>query len=263
MSSSYPSHTSIIAGTPFTTSSRYRPLRQVGAGAYGVVASAEDLAGGKVAIKKVTHVLGDLIDAKRVLREVKLMRHLGVHENVVRLVDLEPESASASSLRDLYIVTQLFDTDLHHILYSKQRLTAAHISYFVYQTMRGLKYIHSAGVLHRDLKPSNLLVNSNCDLAICDFGLARGFSPQPLAGAGASAPLQSALPESPPLACCMTEYVVTRWYRAPEVILGSHTYGAGVDVWSVGCILAELLLRKPLFAGRDYLDQLALQHQIL
>jgi len=102
--------------------------------------------------------------------------------------------------------------------------------------------VHAAKVLHRDLKPGNLLVNKNCDLKICDFGLARGFDPSKNKGQQAA----------------LTEYVVTRWYRAPELLVENETYGPGIDIWSVGCILAEFLGRKALFPGRDYLQQLRL-----
>lgn len=104
------------------------------------------------------------------------------------------------------------------------------------QILRGLKYVHSADVLHRDLKPSNLLLNASCDLKICDFGLAR----------------TNEVPSD------MTEYVVTRWYRAPELLLNAHSYTPAIDMWSVGCIIAEMLGRKPAFPGKDYLDQLKL-----
>lgn len=115
------------------------------------------------------------------------------------------------------------------------------MQYFLYQILRGLKYIHSANVLHRDLKPSNLLLNANCDLKICDFGLARVTSETDF----------------------MTEYVVTRWYRAPELLLNSSDYTAAIDVWSVGCIFMELMDRKPLFPGRDHVHQLRLLMEVL
>ena len=114
------------------------------------------------------------------------------------------------------------------------------LQYFLYQILRGLKYIHSANVLHRDLKPSNLLLNANCDLKICDFGLARTTSETDF----------------------MTEYVVTRWYRAPELLLNSSEYTAAIDVWSVGCIFMELMDRKPLFPGRDHVHQLRLLTEV-
>ena len=118
-------------------------------------------------------------------------------------------------------------------------MTDAHYQSFVHQILVGLKYIHSANVLHRDLKPGNLLVNADCELKICDFGLARGFSIDPERNAG-----------------FLTEYVATRWYRAPEIMLSFQSYTKAIDVWSVGCILAELLGSKPFFKGRDYVDQL-------
>ena len=105
----------------------------------------------------------------------------------------------------------------------------------MYQLLRGCLYIHSANIIHRDLKPSNLLLNKNCDLKICDFGLARGYEVT---------------------TTTLTEYVVTRWYRAPEVILNASHYTNALDVWSIGCIFAELLGRAPLFPGDDYLDQI-------
>jgi mitogen-activated protein kinase 1/3 len=115
------------------------------------------------------------------------------------------------------------------------------VQYFLYQLLRGLKYIHSANVLHRDLKPSNLLVNANCELKIADFGLARTTSDTNF----------------------MTEYVVTRWYRAPELLLNCSEYTEAIDVWSVGCIFMELLNRKPLFPGKDYVQQLVLITEVL
>lgn len=131
------------------------------------------------------------------------------------------------------------ECDLAAIIRSGQPLTDAHFQSFIYQILCGLRYIHSANVLHRDLKPGNLLVNADCELKICDFGLARGFSVDPEENAG-----------------YMTEYVATRWYRAPEIMLSFQSYTKAIDVWSVGCILAELLGGKPFFKGRDYVDQL-------
>eukprot|EP00879_Flechtneria_rotunda_P022515 GHRR01023766.1.p1 GENE.GHRR01023766.1~~GHRR01023766.1.p1 ORF type:complete len:203 (+),score=66.72 GHRR01023766.1:637-1245(+) len=163
----------------------------------------------KVAIKKITNCFDNAVDAKRILREVALLSHLR-HENVMSLRDVVPP-ANPSNFKDVYLVYDLMDTDLHQIIRSPQQLSPDHISYFVYQVLRGLKYIHSANVLHRDLKPSNLLVNANCDLKICDFGLARGAGVEEQAA--------------------MTEYVVTRWYRAPELLLSCNDYTAAIDVW--------------------------------
>ncbi|XP_058110049.1 mitogen-activated protein kinase homolog NTF6-like isoform X2 [Magnolia sinica] len=159
---------------------------------------------------------------------------------IVRIKDVvrPPER---ENFNDVYIVYELMDTDLHQIIRSSQTLTVDHCQYFLYQLLRGLKYIHSANVLHRDLKPSNLLLNANCDLKICDFGLARTTSETDL----------------------MTEYVVTRWYRAPELLLNCSEYTAAIDIWSVGCIFMEIIKREPLFPGKDYVQQLRLITELL
>jgi len=171
--------------------------------------------------------------AKRTLREIKLLLHFD-HENVIDIRDLMCATTDCS---DLYVVTSLMDTDLHKVIRSPQPLSDQHVQYFLYQLLRGLKYIHSCNVLHRDLKPSNLLVNENCDLKITDFGLSRGVNPSDCLD-------------------FLTEYVVTRWYRAPEIVLSSDKYTKAVDMWSVGCIFGELLGRKPLFPGSDHVQQL-------
>lgn len=221
----------------FYIDSRYTQLRPLGGGAYGIVASAFDtVTGHKVAIKKIKDVFGDLIDAKRILRELKLLKHLSSHENIVNILDIMTVPPNSPKFEDIYIVTNLLESDLEKIIKSKQRLTDQHFQYFLYQILRALKYVHSANVLHRDLKPSNILVNGNCDLALCDFGLARGFETE-----GEDT---------------MTQYVVTRWYRAPELLCDSPYYGKPVDIWSVGCIFSELLIHEPFFRGENPQHQL-------
>ncbi|XP_014815961.1 PREDICTED: mitogen-activated protein kinase 7-like [Calidris pugnax] len=138
------------------------------------------------------------------------------------------------------------ESDLHQIIHSAQPLTLEHVRYFLYQLLRGLKYIHSANVLHRDLKPSNLLVNENCELKIGDFGMARGLGADPRQAKA-----------------FLTEYVATRWYRAPELLLSLHRYTRAIDMWSVGCIFAEMLGRRQLFPGRNYVHQLQLIMAVL
>ena len=133
------------------------------------------------------------------------------------------------------------DVDLHKIIQSPQPLSERHIQFFIYQILSGLKYIHSAGLLHRDIKPSNILLNEDCQLRICDFGLARPIprkSTEEHKAQGSKSRF-------------MTEYVVTRWYRSPELLLQEKYYTTAIDVWSAGCILAEMLGRKPLFPGQD------------
>uniref|UniRef100_A0A8C3P042 Mitogen-activated protein kinase 7 n=1 Tax=Cyanoderma ruficeps TaxID=181631 RepID=A0A8C3P042_9PASS len=145
-----------------------------------------------------------------------------------------------------YVVLDLMESDLHQIIHSSQPLTLEHVRYFLYQLLRGLKYIHSANVLHRDLKPSNLLVNENCELKIGDFGMARGLGADPRQAKA-----------------FLTEYVATRWYRAPELLLSLHRYSRAIDMWSVGCIFAEMLGRRQLFPGRNYVHQLQLIMAVL
>lgn len=238
----YKTHSFPAGKHTFTIDTRYSMIRVVGSGAYGVVISSKDeKTDENVAIKMVPKAFNDEIDAKRILREIKLLRHLK-HENIISIVDMMPPTARhLEDFHDVYIVADLMETDLHRIIYSKQKLSIDHAQYFIYQVLRGLKYIHSADVIHRDLKPSNLLVNSNCDLKICDFGLARGINE-----AGVDGKTGTML---------LTEYVVTRWYRAPEIMLACHEYSKPIDIWSVGCIFGELIQRKPYFPGDDYIDQ--------
>jgi len=241
----YSTHSFPAGKHTFTIDTRYSMIRVVGSGAYGVVISATDATSDKsVAIKMVPRAFNDEIDAKRILREIKLLKHFR-HDNIVGIVDMMPPTATyLEDFHDVYIVADLMETDLHRIIYSKQKLSIDHAQYFIYQVLRGLKYIHSAQVIHRDLKPSNLLVNSNCDLKICDFGLARGIN--------------EANAEGKTGTMLLTEYVVTRWYRAPEIMLACHEYSKPIDIWSVGCIFGELIQRKPYFPGDDYIDQVRL-----
>lgn len=233
-------HTFMVCGAPFTIPKHYQLIKVCGRGAYGIVIAATDtLSGGNVAIKKVIDCIWHPHQLKQILREARLIRHMS-HENVLSLMDLIPPPSYAD-FRDVYMTVDLMEMDLHRIIYSKEVLLDDHIRYFLYQILSGLSHMHKAGVLHRDLKPSNLLINSDCLLKICDLGLARSKEAEDVG---------------------MTEYVVTRWYRAPELLLGS-AYGDGVDLWAAGCIFAEMLGRKPLFPGETYVHQLQLIMNVL
>ncbi|RDB23713.1 Mitogen-activated protein kinase SLT2/MPK1 [Hypsizygus marmoreus] len=224
-------------GKVFHVEKRWKLIREMGSGAYGVVISAADeISGETVAIKLVTRVFDKVQLAKRALREITLLRHFANHENITGLIDVD---AISQDFNEIYIFMEPMEADLHQIIKSGQSLTNEHVQYFLYQILRGMKYVHSASVIHRDLKPGNLLVNADCELKICDFGLSRGFDSTP-----------------DEYATHLTEYVATRWYRAPEIMLAFRRYNTAIDVWSIGCILAELLLGKPLFKGKDYVDQL-------
>ncbi|XP_077370890.1 mitogen-activated protein kinase 12 isoform X1 [Festucalex cinctus] len=257
-----------IQKTTWEVPQRYTALRAVGSGAYGTVCSAIDQrTKEKVAIKKLYRPFQSLIHTKRAYRELRLLRHIE-HENVICLLDVFTPDSSVEKFQTFYMVMPFVAQDLGHIM-KKRRLTNRIITYLFYQLLRGLKYIHSAGIIHRDLKPGNLAVNENCELKvhlgggnkkrtasnmlhnvfvpflkalhgkcfvsshqILDFGLARQTETE------------------------MTGYVVTRWYRAPEVIFNWMHYSQTVDVWSAACILAEMITGQVLFPGHDSIDQL-------
>jgi mitogen-activated protein kinase 1/3 len=226
----------------FNVSDYYEIKEIVGEGAYGIVCSAiYKPTQQKVAIKKIQPFERNMF-CLRTLRELKLLKHFN-HENIIGILDIQIPY-DFDSFNEVYLIQELMETDLHRVIRS-QKLSDNHCQYFIYQTLRALKALHSANVLHRDLKPSNLLLNSNCDLKICDFGLARSVaSHEDNFG-------------------FMTEYVATRWYRAPEIMLTFQEYTTAIDVWSVGCILAEMLSGRPLFPGTDYHNQLSLIIDVL
>lgn len=210
---------------------KYQDLSPIGTGAYGQVCSATNTTTNEqVAIKKLSRPFQTTMHAKRSFRELKLLRHMD-HENVIGLLDVFTPNTTFENFQDVYMVTALMGADLNSIL-KCQKLTDEHVQFLVYQILRGLKYVHSAGVIHRDLKPSNIAVNEDCELRILDFGLARMAEEE------------------------MTGYVATRWYRAPEIMLNWMHYNQTVDIWSVGCIMAELLTGQTLFPGNDHIDQL-------
>uniref|UniRef100_A0A8C5KE96 mitogen-activated protein kinase n=1 Tax=Jaculus jaculus TaxID=51337 RepID=A0A8C5KE96_JACJA len=219
----------------------YLSPTHVGSGAYGSVwcldgglgltcgSAIDKRSGEKVAIKKLSRPFQSEIFAKRAYRELLLLKRMR-HENVIGLLDVFTPATSLRNFHDFYLVMPFMQTDLQKLM--GMEFSEDKVQYLVYQMLKGLKYIHSAGIVHRDLKPGNLAVNEDCELKILDFGLARHTDSE------------------------MTGYVVTRWYRAPEVILSWMHYNQTVDIWSVGCIMAEMLTGKTLFKGKDYLDQL-------
>jgi serine/threonine protein kinase len=238
--SSLNSRTVKVLGSNFQIDERYDFVDTVGSGAYGVVISAMDKKTGEmVAIKKIEKAFEHPTFTKRTLRELKILR-LMQHDNIINIQTIQLPR-SREEMDEIYVVSELMETDLSTVIRSPQPLEDEHCQFFVYQILRGLKYLHSASVLHRDLKPRNLLVNASCDLKICDFGLARAD-----------------LPNLKVRTASMTDYVATRWYRAPEALLAYKDYSQALDIWSVGCILGELLLREPLLPGNDATHQLEL-----
>lgn len=215
----------------------YRLIRELGRGGYGHVCEAKCIATGeRVAIKRFEHFFRNALDAKRVLREISILPQLQ-SRYVAQLLDVLPLSPSVDCI---YAVLQLAESDLRKLLRSGIVLTPIQVQVLLYRALCGLKFIHSAGVIHRDLKPGNILVNSDCSLLLCDFGLARE-----------SVFEEQSLPT-------LTKHVATRWYRAPEVILLEDNYSTPVDIWSLGCVFGELLgalagskHQGPMFPGRS------------
>ena len=285
-------------GITFAVDPRYVIRSYVGQGAQGVIWSAVDSHDpnrAEVAVKKVPNALDEVLASKRLLRELRVLRHLK-HENIISLKDIMlPPSTNVLLWKDVYMVYELMDTDLDYVIKSGQEISEEHVRYFSSQILMGIAYLvrsllpcpcgqhpipmptcrfrarsvdptcclthtvsparlslrpgrlphrkclqHRCNVVHRDLKPGNVLVDRDCHLKICDFGLARSCAKQSDS-------------DSHQL---MTMYVTTRWYRAPELLCLSPMYGPAVDMWSVGCIIAELFTRKPLFQGVDPLSQL-------
>jgi mitogen-activated protein kinase 1/3 len=203
----------------------------------------------RVAIKKINNVFSQGTEyAKRILREVKVLKHFRHHDNIICLKSLILPR-SFEEFNDVYIVTDLMDDSLKGFLSKQVELTEQQIQFLMYQLLRSLKYIHSANVLHRDIKPHNILINYNCELKVCDFGLARGMD---------SANTKDEQRNM------STHYVASRWYRAPELLLCHKEASKSIDMWSVGCVFSELLnsdattSNRVLFPGDSYLKQIDL-----
>ena len=223
--------------------SRYHLEKIIGAGSYGVVLKGVDKTTNEpVAVKKISKMIfQDTRLAKRILREIKLLSHfhknvIGEHaENIIGLKNLI--TPHEEDFQELWIVMELADTDLKSVFRSGQPLTLPQTQYMLYQMLQGLLTLRTASVIHRDITPANVLVSyGDLDIKICDFGLAR----------------EEPKDDDP----FMTDYVTMRWYRAPELVMESKQYNEAVDMWGIGCILAEMLGSKPLFRGVDRINQL-------
>lgn len=213
---------------------RYDVEQKLGQGAYGIVWKAKHRRSGSVvALKKCFEAFRCNVDAQRTFREVMYLRALS-HDNIVMIQSV----VMADNDKDLYITFDYMETDLNQVIKAKI-LKDIHIRFIIYQLLKALKYIHSAKLLHRDIKPSNVLIDASCRIKLCDFGLCRS------------------------IADCetlddveMTDYVATRWYRSPEILMGSKKYTVGLDLWSVGCILGEMFRTRPLLPGTSTMNQL-------
>ncbi|KAK1287143.1 putative serine/threonine-protein kinase [Acorus calamus] len=211
----------------------FEKLDKIGQGTYSNVYKARDLETNKiVALKKVRFVNMDPESVRFMAREIHILRRLD-HPNVVKLEGLVTSRMSCS----LYLVFEYMEHDLAGLAATPGiKFTEPQVKCYMQQLLRGLEHCHARGVLHRDIKGSNLLIDNNGILKIADFGLATFFHPN----------------QTQPL----TSRVVTLWYRPPELLLGATEYGVAVDMWSTGCILAELLAGKPIMPGRTEVEQL-------
>ncbi|KAL1923892.1 uncharacterized protein VTP21DRAFT_6927 [Calcarisporiella thermophila] len=209
----------------------YEKMEKIGEGTYGVVYKAKNkTTGAIVALKKIRLEAEDEGVPSTAIREISLLKELK-HENVVKLLDIVHNDTK------LYLVFEFLDMDLKNYMETAgaDGLTAKHIKSYMSQLVQGVAYCHAHRILHRDLKPGNLLINKTGKLTIADLGLARAFG----------IPMRT-----------YTHEVVTLWYRAPEILLGSRHYSTGVDMWSVACIFAEMVIRRPLFPGDSEIDEL-------
>ncbi|XP_053873240.1 mitogen-activated protein kinase 15 isoform X6 [Malaclemys terrapin pileata] len=226
-----------VAEVEELVSQKYEIKKRLGKGAYGIVWKAIDRRTGEiVAVKKIFDAFRNRTDAQRTFREIMFLQEFGEHPNIIKLLNV----IRAQNDRDIYLVFESMETDLHAVIKKGNLLKDIHKCYILYQLLKATKFIHSGNVIHRDQKPSNILLDADCFVKLCDFGLARSLC-QIHEDQGSPA---------------LTEYVATRWYRAPEILLSSHSYTKGVDMWSIGCILGEMLLGKPLFPGTSTVNQI-------
>jgi mitogen-activated protein kinase 15 len=222
----------------------------LGKGSFGTVWSAVDRSDASaVALKRIEHAFGSVADAKATYREVVLLTKLK-HRNVIALLD----AVMSADLRDLHLVFELLDTDLHHAIRANV-LSDDHRRYVAWQLLAALKYLHSAHVLHRDVKPSNVLLDAKARIRLADFGCARLLCDRGDNAAAAAAPSAARR---------MTAQVGALWYRAPELLLETDLHDAAVDVWSAGCVLVELFTgHRALAALADARALLAAQWQLV
>lgn len=261
----------------FVVPAEYTFIKCLGTGAYATVGEFTTMDGRRVAVKKVENVFGNYEDAKRVLREVKLLRQLE-HDNVCEIADVLPPPSP--NFHELYMVFGAMETDLDGLIASKMELSTDIVQFILYQILRALKYIHTAGIVHRDLKPANILLNSDCDTRLCDFGLARVIEQTPCKGEASAGnkrqqrmsmldffrkpftrrssirrsedfrKAMEGVPERRRGGQLTQKIVGTLSYRAPEVILSDY-YSFPVDIYSFGCIAAEVVGGRALFRSNE------------
>jgi cyclin-dependent kinase 2 len=209
----------------------FQKIEKIGEGTYGIVYKAKDLLTGKmVALKKIRLDTETEGVPSTAIREISLLKEL-THPNIVQLLDV------VHSDRKLYLVFEYLNLDLKKYMDMAPPggLPLPLVKSYIYQLLQGILYCHSHRILHRDLKPQNLLIDADGNIKLADFGLARAF----------------ALPVR-----TYTHEVITLWYRAPEILLGSNLYSTAIDIWSLGCIFVEMVMKRALFPGDSEIDQL-------
>jgi len=218
---------------------RYQKVQRIGRGCYGVVFEVMYRDATKLdrfAMKKILYAYNNSTDAQRTYREISYLMEFGSHDNILQVHDV----LCSSDDKHLYIVSDLMESDLRKAI-KDQCLQDDHKPLIAYQILRALKYIHSAGVMHRDVKPGNVLLDFRCQVLLADFGLAR------------SSPADFTKDADMMM---MTDYVGPRWYKSPELLLGSRCYTTAIDMWAWGCIVAEMCLEKPLLKGSSTIDMM-------
>ncbi|KAI8127969.1 hypothetical protein FF38_04847 [Lucilia cuprina] len=221
--------------------------KRLGKGAYGIVWKALDKRTNEtIAVKKIFDAFRDETDAQRTFREIIFLKAFRNHPNIVKLHNVY----KASNNLDIYLIFEYMESDLHNIIKRGTILKDIHKRYIMYQLINAIKYIHSGNVIHRDLKPSNVLIDSKCRCKLADFGLARSVANRSLSGD------HNDIGSDKPAELLLTDYVATRWYRAPEILVASKRYTKGIDMWSLGCILAEMIRGKPVFQGSSTINQI-------
>lgn len=226
-----------IGDYKFVVNDNYILKKIIGKGAYGVVCcglSKHDKT--MVAIKRVKNVFdNDYNPPQDILREICLLKFFK-HPNIISLKDLIVQHNY--NFNEIYIVTDLYDTDLEYLLKRRVKFTVEQRRYIMFQLFLGLNHIHSSNVVHQDLKPANILIDNEMNIRICDFGISKSMDEilkQPNSK--------------------YTTYIVTRYYRAPELLFLTSKYDVSIDIWSLGCIMAELINGEPLFTGSNHVDQ--------